>query len=315
MSTGQDALATNAADSKTANVVDSTKNRSVSSNLKNDISEASFRVGVSEDRNSRFRRTMEDVHTYIYNYSELVDCGYFAIFDGHAGKDASRWCGSNLHDLVQKQISELSEGENLTLAFDRAFQNADEQLRDNLSQSGCTAALALLRWESTVPREAQPITKPTEKQHNRRRMLYTANVGDSRVILCRGGKAIRLSYDHKGSDAREAARIQDNGGLMVGMRVNGVLAVTRSLGDTFMKDVVTGHPYTTETQLCGEDEFLILACDGLWDVCGDQNAVSLVRDIMDPQEASKTLVKYALENFSGDNLTVMVVRLDQSVLA
>ena len=96
-----------------------------------------------------------------------------------------------------------------------------------------------------------------------RRMLYTANAGDARAVLCRNGKAIRLTYDHKGSDRREAKRITDAGGFVMSGRVNGVLAVTRSLGDSAMKEFVVGSPYTTETELSDEDEFVILACDGV----------------------------------------------------
>ena len=100
-----------------------------------------------------------------------------------------------------------------------------------------------------------------------RRVLYTANAGDARAVLSRGGKAVRLTYDHKGSDRQEAKRIVDAGGFVMGGRVNGVLAVTRSLGDSSMKDFVVGSPYTTETELGEEDEFLIIACDGVsW--CG-----------------------------------------------
>ena len=96
-----------------------------------------------------------------------------------------------------------------------------------------------------------------------RRVLYCANAGDARGVLCRGGKAVRLTYDHKGSDKQEAKRVTDAGGFMMSGRVNGVLAVTRSLGDSSMKEFVVGSPYTTETELCDEDEFMILACDGV----------------------------------------------------
>lgn len=96
-----------------------------------------------------------------------------------------------------------------------------------------------------------------------RRVLYSANAGDARGVLCRGGKAVRLTYDHKGSDKQEAKRITDAGGFVMSGRVNGVLAVTRSLGDSSMKEFVVGAPYTTETELCDEDEVLILACDGV----------------------------------------------------
>ena len=65
------------------------------------------------------------------------------------------------------------------------------------------------------------------------------------------------------ADKQEAKRITDAGGFVMSGRVNGVLAVTRSLGDSAMKEFVVGAPYTTETELCEEDEFLVLACDGV----------------------------------------------------
>jgi protein phosphatase PTC1 len=119
---------------------------------------------------------------------------------------------------------------------------------------------------------------------------------------------VRLTYDHKGSDKQEAKRITDAGGFVMSGRVNGVLAVTRSLGDSSMKEYVVGSPYTTETELGSEDEFLILACDGLWDITGDQGAIDLIRHIPDAQAAAETLVKHALERQTNDNVTVLVVR-------
>jgi len=95
-------------------------------------------------------------------------------------------------------------------------------------------------------------------------------------------------------------------------RVNGVLAVTRSLGDSSMKEFVVGSPYTTETELGDEDDLLIIACDGLWDVIEDQAAIDLIRDLPDPQVASKRLVEYALSHFSSDNISVLVVRFHQT---
>jgi len=82
-----------------------------------------------------------------------------------------------------------------------------------------------------------------------------------------------------------------------------------------MKELVTGHPYTTETIIQpDQDEFLILACDGLWDVCSDQEAVELIRDTKDPLEASKQLVEHALSRLSTDNVPCMVVRFDNDDL-
>jgi len=131
-------------------------------------------------------------------------------------------------------------------------------------------------------------------------------------VLCRSGKAVRLTYDHKGADKQEAKRIQDAGGFVLNNRVNGVLAVTRSLGDSSMKEFVVGSPYTTETPLGSNDEFLILACDGLWDVATDQKAVDLVRDVQDCDEAAKLLMEFALNEGTRDNVTVVVVRFHRA---
>lgn len=133
----------------------------------------------------------------------------------------------------------------------------------------------------TTPRSSSPIaTRKVSSEgititippSSSRRVLYCANAGDARGVLCRNGKAVRLTYDHKGSDRQEAKRITDAGGFVLSGRVNGVLAVTRSLGDSSMKEFVVGAPYTTETELCDEDEFLILACDG---VCSFSSRVSI----------------------------------------
>ncbi|KAF2269883.1 PP2C-domain-containing protein [Lojkania enalia] len=359
---------------------------------------STFKVGVTEDKNKKCRRTMEDTHAYLYNFlstpapsysadksrnsasdstSSLSDPstqpvvesdnGYFAIFDGHAGTFAADWCGKKLHLLLEDMIRK-NPNTPIPELLDQTFTAVDQQLEKlPLKNSGCTAVIAVLRWEDRVPNaqsstgsvlfapaavnavknatdsgekqtdapdtastsesnaESQAATQDSRKEHpaeirlrsdaSRQRVLYTANVGDARIVLCRNGRALRLSYDHKGSDENEGRRVTSAGGLILNNRVNGVLAVTRALGDAYMKDLVTGHPYTTETVIQpDQDEFLILACDGLWDVCSDQEAVDLVRHIQDPQAASKTLVDHALARFSTDNLSCMIVRFDNKAL-
>ena len=63
-----------------------------------------YQVGVAENKNAKFRKTMEDVHTYVKNFASRLDWGYFAVFDGHAGSQASKWCGSHLHTVVEKKL-------------------------------------------------------------------------------------------------------------------------------------------------------------------------------------------------------------------
>ncbi|KAI9003590.1 phosphatase 2C-like domain-containing protein [Gaertneriomyces semiglobifer] len=271
--------------------------------------DAGFEVGFAEDKNKKYRRTMEvpylfaraqrchlpAVHSYCCS-------GWFAIFDGHAGKAAADWCGENLHQTFANLIQENPHTPVPEL-MNQAFHITDSQLGDRKGYSGCTAVVAFIRTEE----------RPHDEE-KKGRVLYTANVGDARAVLCRDGQAVRLSYDHKGSDPAEAKRVIDTGGFMMNNRVNGVLAVTRSLGDVSMKEWIIGSPYTTETVLTERDSFLILACDGLWDVCTDQTASDLIRDVEDPQKAAEMLLEHALENFSTDNLSVLTVRLDQKYL-
>ncbi|KAI9145315.1 phosphatase 2C-like domain-containing protein [Paraphysoderma sedebokerense] len=248
-----------------------------------------FKIGFHEDRNRLNRRTMEDAHSYFYDFADVKGQGFFAVFDGHAGKMAADWCGKNLHHELLKAMDELPES-SIPEIMNETFVRTDEELSKANISSGCTAVTSFIRRE------------------NGKHVLYTANVGDARAVLCRNGTAIRLTYDHKGCDPIEGKRIVEAGGFIMNNRVNGVLAVTRSLGDAPMKELIVGNPFTTEIELTSEDEFLILACDGVWDVVSDQEAVNLIRSNPDPQAAAEKLVEYSLENFSTDNLSCIIVR-------
>ncbi|TGJ84978.1 hypothetical protein E0Z10_g3804 [Xylaria hypoxylon] len=334
---------------------------------------STFRVGVWEDRNKKCRRTMEDTHAFLYNFlptpapllagdsadktpkpqsssddndaqaestsQDMIetDNGYFAIFDGHAGTFAADWCGKKLH-LVLEDIIRRNPNAPIPELLDQTFTSADAQLEKlPLKNSGCTAAIAVLRWEDRVPSlssatgsqaiasaaavasKAADASKLKDSKIKRYRDTATGPLHGQcgrcthHSVPSRQGFA--LSYDHKGSDENEGKRIANAGGLILNNRVNGVLAVTRALGDCYMKDLVTGHPYTTETVIQPEvDEFIILACDGLWDVCSDQEAVDLIRDRPDPITASKLLVDHALARFSTDNLSCMIIRFDKAAL-
>jgi serine/threonine protein phosphatase PrpC len=144
------------------------------------------------------------------------------------------------------------------------------------SQQNPAASAASLATTTSEATHARLRTTAT-----RQRVLYTANVGDARIVLCRNGKALRLSYDHKGSDENEGKRVANAGGLILNNRVNGVLAVTRALGDAYMKDLVTGHPYTTETVIQPDlDEFIILACDGVSLLLDHSRGAPLIEVVM-----------------------------------
>eukprot|EP00158_Paraphelidium_tribonemae_P002591 Partr_v1_DN25501_c0_g1_i2_m20481 putative phosphatase 2C len=254
---------------------------------------ADFKIGFRDDMNRKCRKSMEDAHSYHLDFP-VENAGFFAIFDGHAGKNAAQWCGDNLHSLFERNLQRFGH-EGIQSVLNRTFMDTNDELGEkNRIHSGCTAVVAFIRSESDAD--------------SHKRVLYCANAGDARAVLARSDKAIRMTYDHKGSDPQEIKRIIESGGFIMNSRVNGVLAVTRSLGDISMKDLIVSNPYTTQITLDGDDEFLILACDGVWDVMADQEAVDLIRHIRDPQEAAEAMVKQALDAHSTDNISCMVIR-------
>lgn len=110
-----------------------------------------------------------------------------------------------------------------------------------------------------------------------------ANVGDCRAVLCRKGRAIDMSQDHRPTYLSEKRRVEELGGFIDDGYLNGVLSVTRALGDWDMKlprgssSPLIAEPEFQQITLTEDDEFLIIGCDGIWDVMSSQQAVSLVR--------------------------------------
>lgn len=147
--------------------------------------------------------------------------------------------------------------------------------------------------------------------------MVVANAGDCRAVLGKRGRAIELSRDHKPNCSSERLRIEKLGGIIYDGYLNGQLSVSRALGDWHMKGSkgsacpLSAEPELQETTLTEEDEFLIMGCDGLWDVMTSQSAVTIVRkELMlhnDPEKCSRELVREALKRDTCDNLTVIVI--------
>ena len=136
-------------------------------------------------------------------------------------------------------------------------------------------------------------------------------------MLGRRGRAIEMSKDHKPNCTSERLRIEKLGGVIYDDYLNGQLSVARALGDWHMKGPkgsacpLSAEPELRETNLTEEDEFMIMGCDGLWDVMSSQCAVTISRkELMlhnDPERCSRELVREALRRNACDNLTVIVI--------
>lgn len=119
-------------------------------------------------------------------------------------------------------------------------------------------------------------------------LIYCANVGDSRAVLCSDGKAIPLSYDHKPQNDEELARIEKSGHFVEDDRVDGNLALSRAIGDFQYKDKVALSPeqqavtclpdIKEEKRQNNKDEFLIVACDGIWDCKTNEACVDFLKN-------------------------------------
>jgi protein phosphatase len=183
------------------------------------------------------------------------------------------------------------------------------------------------------------------------RRLFAANVGDSRVVLCRrNGGVIEMTSDHKPTREDEAKRIKEAGGFILHRRVMGELAISRAFGDKSFKlgiksmmregdssdedgmggegkdgeskdaegnePLVVAEPEITEVNLDPEgDEFILVACDGLFDVFSSADAIAFVRDRLiqlqgDPATVAGMLSNEAINvRRSRDNVSILIVVL------
>lgn len=256
---------------------------------------------------------MEDGFVFVDKFGSRPTSAFFAVYDGHGGRQVVDFVTHELHENV---LREMRRANSVPDALLQAFQlTDDEMVRRNIMSSGCTACVCVLHEERGA------------------RVIYTAHLGDSRAVMSRGGSATRLTSmtDHKATDPLEGKRVIEAGGQIINDRVNGMLAMTRALGDHLLKmpilpnDVVSNVPDITSTDLSGQDHFVILACDGLWDIMNDQQAVELVVDSLRElapiarqlevegrsmaEILARMLVEEALARGSNDNVSCVVIFL------
>ncbi|XP_012233100.1 probable protein phosphatase 2C T23F11.1 [Linepithema humile] len=223
-----------------------------------------YRVGSSCMQGWRIK--MEDSHVHILSLPSDPDTAFFAVYDGHGGAAMAQHAGKHLHEYITKrseyQAGDIVEGiQQGFLELDKAMQN-NAALRD---EHAGTTVIALLIKDN---------------------ILYSANAGDSRAVACVNGETVPLSRDHKPTLKDERKRIEAAGGFVEYKRVNGNLALSRALGDFIFKrndrkppqeQIVTAFPEVQQFPVNEDWEFVILACDGIWDVMTSGEVVEFVR--------------------------------------
>ncbi|MCL7029734.1 hypothetical protein MKW94_028383 [Papaver nudicaule] len=269
---------------------------------------------------------------------------FFGLYDGHGCSHVAMSCKDRMHQLVKEEIENpvaVIPGD-WKEAMERSFSRMDKeviQCRDDgsapmMNRRSCRCELQMPQCESVGSTAVVSIVTPEK--------VVVANCGDSRAVLSRGGKAVPLSTDHKPDLPAELQRIQGAGGRVIywdGPRVLGVLAMSRAIGDNYLKPYVSSEPEITVTDRTEEVEFMILASDGLWDVVSNDTACDIVRmclsngsgRVVCPRssssgimknvfgggenpdkacsDAAMLLTKLALARRSADNVSVVVVNL------
>eukprot|EP01102_Stenamoeba_stenopodia_P011517 TRINITY_DN3551_c0_g1_i2.p1 TRINITY_DN3551_c0_g1~~TRINITY_DN3551_c0_g1_i2.p1 ORF type:complete len:454 (+),score=115.29 TRINITY_DN3551_c0_g1_i2:623-1984(+) len=303
----------------TGNTNNNSKNNSTGVSLK-------VRSGIASEQGAR--PTMEDSHVAVDNLYASISTErkpsatplsselsallqrsrFYAVYDGHGGSQTALECGKKLHKYLIKQ-GEFLAGDCET-AIRNAYNKMDKRL---LAQS------ERYRWSDGSTAATLLVIDDT---------IFVANCGDTEIVMGtkRGSTTgllvpFVLTQNHKPYDREERTRIEQAGGAVIFGRVMGSLAVSRALGDFSFKapmnatdkDFVTSDPYVRTVALNKDDELIVLACDGLWDVVSYDRAVSIAekarKDGKTPEEAAKLLVQTALKNHSQDNVTVVVLYL------
>lgn len=266
-----------------------------------------------------WRVTMEDSHTMIASIEGLDDHGFYAVYDGHGGDKVAKIAGTQMigkllatqewkgYCAMDDKTTDAA-ADQVGKAMRRAFLDLDAemkelpQMKSGEDQSGCTAIAAIISPTFTV----------------------VANAGDSRSIMGKGGGMIPMSFDHKPYNEGETRRIEAAGGCVSMKRVNGDLAVSRALGDFNYKQSddlppeaqqVSAEADITVERRDGSEEFLVIACDGIWDVMSNEDACEYVRQNLQRFETADTRISQATDDLidtclkkgSRDNMSAVIV--------
>jgi len=254
-----------------------------------------FLVGFADTIGRRVG--MEDDMIIVGQFRGKIKEDFFAIFDGHNGSAVANFVAKNLGQVLADIMDKSNDP---VECLKQAFKDTNNLVKKKKVDGGCTALAVLFMGDKG----------------------YVANAGDCRAVLCKENKAIRLTKDHKPDDKEEEQRIKQLGGEITSFinregkitsRVNGILSTSRAFGDFEMAPFITSDPDVQVFNYMDGCRFLILACDGLWDVLSDQEAVDIAMPYVKPgyydcEQASKRLRDVAYARGSTDNISLMIIR-------
>ncbi|XP_021723558.1 probable protein phosphatase 2C 6 [Chenopodium quinoa] len=242
---------------------------------------------------------------------ELSPLHFFGVFDGHGGPEVADFCAEQMHEVIAEELNGegvdgLEWQKKWKQVFSSGFRRADDKVVSEAKASEMVGSTAVVAVVSGC-------------------QIILSNCGDSRAVLCRRTQTIPLTVDHKPDRADELSRIEGEGGRVInwhGARVLGVLAMSRAIGDRYMSPYIISVPEITFMTRSDEDECLILASDGLWDVMSNDEVGQVARrllrrmrrstvssEICPAQVVADNLRQLAIGRNSSDNISIIVVDL------
>lgn len=312
-----------------------------------------LRYGLSSMQG--WRATMEDAHAAYPNLDSSTS--FFGVYDGHGGKVVAKFCAKYLHQQVLKEEA-YSAGE-IGTSVQKAFFRMDEMMRgqrgwrelavlgDKINKfSGMIEGLiwsprggdANGRIDDWAFEDGphSDFSGPTSGSTAcvaiiRNNQLVVANAGDSRCVISRKGQAYNLSRDHKPDLEAEKERIIKAGGFIHAGRVNGSLNLARAIGDMEFKQnkflpvekqIVTANPDINTVELCDDDDFVVLACDGIWDCMSSQQLVDFIHDQLKLETKLSAVCERVLDRCLApstvtgegcDNMTMILVQFKKPI--
>ncbi|CAL0320278.1 unnamed protein product [Lupinus luteus] len=280
---------------------------------------------------------------YVNGNTKYSPAHFFGVYDGHGGFEVANYCQEHLHSVLIKEIeavearlNEKNERNNWQEHWKKAFSNCFHEVDDEVvgvheansgSNNGNESECSIESLATETVGSTAVVAVLTQSH------IIVANCGDSRAVMCRRKEALPLSADHKPDREDEWTRIEASGGKVIqwnGYRILGVLAVSRSIGDRYLKPWIIPEPEVVFVQREKKDECLILASDGLWDIMTNEEACDIARKRIliwhkkndnnesmgqghgvDPasQFAAEYLSRLALQRGSKDNISVIVIDL------
>lgn len=276
------------------------------------------------------RKTMEDLATCQVGFTGkkyVKDIGWFAVFDGHGGRRVADYCSKNMFSRFMHTDTMKSYQltvDNITRGLREAYLEMDDEV-DSL------APLLITQPPKTCigkPRDVYvnceytgttATTVVLTKSH-----IHVAHVGDSRAVFVSDGKVKYETFDHHPDAPEEMKRILEANGSVVNSRIEGNLAVSRAIGDfVYKRDLarkisqqwVIPIPVVETFERTPEDEYLIIASDGLWAVMETDEVIEFINEKtkskgMSLARCCDELMNECLRNRgSADNVSLVLLNL------